>query len=105
MLNTPVTSLARVGPTMAKHLQKLGIFSVEDLLLYFPFRHEDLSHVASIVSVRPNEVLTIRAKVELIENKRSPRQRKRLTEALVSEIPEAKKEATAPGAGGMGGMY
>jgi chaperonin GroEL len=27
------------------------------------------------------------------------------TEALVSEIPEAKKEATAPGAGGMGGMY
>jgi chaperonin GroEL len=27
------------------------------------------------------------------------------TEALVSESPEAKKEATAPGAGGMGGMY
>jgi chaperonin GroEL len=27
------------------------------------------------------------------------------TEALVSEIPEEKKEASAPGAGGMGGMY
>ncbi|MEK6602415.1 MAG: chaperonin GroEL, partial [Candidatus Binatota bacterium] len=27
------------------------------------------------------------------------------TEALVSEIPEAKKAAAAPGAGGMGGMY
>jgi len=27
------------------------------------------------------------------------------TEALVSEIPEEKKEAAAPGAGGMGGMY
>jgi chaperonin GroEL len=27
------------------------------------------------------------------------------TEALVSEIPEEKKEAPAPGAGGMGGMY
>ena len=27
------------------------------------------------------------------------------TEALVSEIPEEKKEAPAPGGGGMGGMY
>jgi chaperonin GroEL len=27
------------------------------------------------------------------------------TEALVSEIPEEKKQASAPGAGGMGGMY
>jgi chaperonin GroEL len=27
------------------------------------------------------------------------------TEALVSEIPEEKEEASAPGAGGMGGMY
>jgi chaperonin GroEL len=27
------------------------------------------------------------------------------TEALVSELPEEKKEAPAPGAGGMGGMY
>jgi chaperonin GroEL len=27
------------------------------------------------------------------------------TEALVSEIPEEKKQAAAPGAGGMGGMY
>ena len=27
------------------------------------------------------------------------------TEALVSEIPEEKKDALAPGAGGMGGMY
>ena len=27
------------------------------------------------------------------------------TEALVSEIPEEKKEAPAPGASGMGGMY
>jgi len=27
------------------------------------------------------------------------------TEALVSEIPEEKKQGPAPGAGGMGGMY
>ena len=27
------------------------------------------------------------------------------TEALVSEIPEEKKQAATPGAGGMGGMY
>jgi hypothetical protein len=27
------------------------------------------------------------------------------TEALVSEIPEEKKDAPAPGGGGMGGMY
>ena len=37
----PVTVLRRVGPAAARHLARLGIVSVGDLLLHLPMRYED----------------------------------------------------------------
>ena len=41
-LHQPLTVLAGVGPKSAEKFAKLGIESLEDLLLYYPFRYEDL---------------------------------------------------------------
>ena len=41
-LTSPVTEIPGVGLQRAKALNELGIFTIEDLLLYFPFRYEDL---------------------------------------------------------------
>ncbi|UOF89212.1 ATP-dependent DNA helicase RecG [Fodinisporobacter ferrooxydans] len=37
----PVTHLAGVGPVRQRDLASLEIFTIEDLLLYYPFRYED----------------------------------------------------------------
>ncbi|OIJ09865.1 ATP-dependent DNA helicase RecG [Anaerobacillus arseniciselenatis] len=41
MLNSPVTIVKGIGEEKAKDLQTLGIFTVKDLIEYFPYRYED----------------------------------------------------------------
>src|SRR5574344_559495 len=51
-LETPIEYLKGIGPERAKMLQReLGIFTYEDLLLYFPFRYVDRSQVSTINSI------------------------------------------------------
>ena len=40
-LHQPLSVLTGVGPKSAEKFKKLGIETLEDLLLYFPFRYED----------------------------------------------------------------
>ena len=84
-LDTLVTKLNRVGDVLGKKLKRLGIETVRDLLFYFPFRYEDFSQIKKIKDLKDGEEVTIRVKVELIANKRSPRKRKMITEAVVSD--------------------
>ncbi|MDK6239750.1 hypothetical protein QP135_27730, partial [Klebsiella pneumoniae] len=48
MLNNlfePVTKLKGVGPKTAAALESLSIYSVYDLLFYFPYRYDDLEMI------------------------------------------------------------
>ncbi len=55
-LKTPIEYLKGVGPKRAQLLQKeLGVFTVEDLLQHYPFRHEDRSQVHKISSIKPDQ--------------------------------------------------
>lgn len=62
-LSTPVSHLPMIGPVYAKRLEKLNIFTLKDLLFHFPHRHEDLSLILPIKSLRANTVATIKATV------------------------------------------
>lgn len=84
-LETPITALATVGPAVAGKLKKLGIITVKDLIFYFPFRHEDLSRVTPIRLAAPGLQLTVRGRVEQIENQRSRWRRTLVTEAIVAD--------------------
>lgn len=42
-LTDSIQFLKGVGPKSAENFHKLGIFTLEDLLLYFPFRYEDFA--------------------------------------------------------------
>jgi ATP-dependent DNA helicase RecG len=68
-----------------KKLAGLGLKTARDLLFYYPFRYEDLSNIKKISELKPGEAATIRARVELIRNYRSPRQHKKITEAIVRD--------------------
>ncbi|MFZ5365239.1 MAG: ATP-dependent DNA helicase RecG [Patescibacteria group bacterium] len=80
-----IERLHRVGKTTVKQLEKLGLYTLQDLLFNFPFRYDDFTSVRSIADLAPNEMATIKVKIDLIANRRSPRQRKNITEAVVSD--------------------
>ncbi|MCB9799025.1 ATP-dependent DNA helicase RecG [Candidatus Nomurabacteria bacterium] len=84
-LHTKVTQLKGVGKTLESRLGILGIQTVQDLLFHFPFRYEDFSKTQKIALIGDADMVNIRATIELIQNRRSPRARKMMTEALVSD--------------------
>ena len=84
-LTTAVADLPRVGEALTKRLGKLGLFTVADLLGYYPFRYEDFSTITKIIDVKPDTHITIRGTVNLIANKRAYRRRMYLTECLLSD--------------------
>jgi ATP-dependent DNA helicase RecG len=62
-LHTSVTYVKGVGPRVAEWLEKKGIFTVEDLLYYLPFRYEDRLNPRGIAELTPGEMATVIADV------------------------------------------
>lgn len=83
-LSSSVQYVPRVGPAMAKRLEKLHIHSVEDLLMYVPFRYDDYSRISPIASVRPGEAVTLTGVVDSIRNAIT-KSGKKMQEAVVSD--------------------
>ena len=71
-LETPVSDISRIGKSTASRLKRLGIETVNDLIFYYPFRREDLSKISEISDLKPDEIFTIRGKLQLIKSRRSP---------------------------------
>ena len=81
----PVSELNRVGKTTSAQLKKIGIKTVKDLLAHYPFRYEDYSQILTIEEFKTQKTGTIKAKVNLIANRRFYRKKMILTEAIVSD--------------------
>jgi ATP-dependent DNA helicase RecG len=62
-LQTEVRMVKGVGPQRAELLGKRGIYTLEDLLNYLPFRYEDRIHFSRIKDVQPGGAYTLRARV------------------------------------------
>src|SRR5580693_7362928 len=62
-LQTEVRMVKGVGPQRAELLGQRGIYTLEDLLNYLPFRYEDRIHFSKIKDVEPDGAYTIRARV------------------------------------------
>jgi ATP-dependent DNA helicase RecG len=59
-LRDDVQYLKGVGPTVAKRLNRLGVFRVSDLLYYFPRDYEDRRELRLLSSVKEGERATFR---------------------------------------------
>jgi len=62
-LQTEVRMVKGVGPERAEVLAQKGIYTLEDLLNYLPFRYEDRIRFSKIKDVQPNGTYTLRARV------------------------------------------
>ena len=59
LLASPVQFLRGVGPRRAADLERVGLKTVEDLLLRFPRRYEDRAAIQLIGALRPGQVATV----------------------------------------------
>jgi ATP-dependent DNA helicase RecG len=61
---TPVNTLKGVGPRSAERLARVGVRSVQDLLLHLPSRYEDRTQVIAIDALQPGDQALVEAVVE-----------------------------------------
>ncbi|MGB4437988.1 MAG: DEAD/DEAH box helicase, partial [Sedimentibacter sp.] len=80
MLDIDIQFLKGVGPSKAARLQKLNIYTVEDLLNYFPVKYEDRRTVKNIKDIKDNpENSKCLLKVKLFEKPKKTRANKNLS--------------------------
>ncbi|MGL5715234.1 MAG: ATP-dependent DNA helicase RecG [Paraclostridium sp.] len=71
-LNKEIQYVKGIGPKKASKLNKLGIFTVNDLVYYFPRQYEDRNKLKKIAQLEDKEKATIRAIISGIDTS-SPR--------------------------------
>ncbi len=60
---TDIKALKGIGDAKAKQLLRLGVFTVWDLLTYFPVRFEDRTHISKICVLQHNTASSVNARV------------------------------------------
>jgi ATP-dependent DNA helicase RecG len=83
-LNSSISELAGVGESYVKKLEKLDIFTIRDLLFYFPRRWDDFSKITPIRDIKVGEAVSVRGTVYDISSKRA-KSGKSVTEALITD--------------------
>ncbi|MDU7114683.1 MAG: ATP-dependent DNA helicase RecG [Peptoniphilus harei] len=76
-LSDSIKNLKGIGPKREKLLHKLGIYSISDLLLYYPRRYEDSSKINKVSEAKIGEKNTF--KVRILSRLQNRRIRKGLT--------------------------
>ena len=63
----PVASLTGIGPQSAKRLEKLGIYTVQDLIFHLPHRYEDRTKIYPISSLSAGMTVLTSGTVEFTD--------------------------------------
>ncbi len=84
-LNTPIEQIHKLPKPQVAALKKLEIFTLQDLLLYFPYRYLDFSLVKSIANITAEEMVSVKGKIKTISSRFSFRGRLSLCEAIITD--------------------
>lgn len=84
-LNTTLADTNTVTPYYLKKFEKLGINTIEDLILYFPRRYNDFTSLMPIASLSAGQVATIQGRILKIKSVSIFRRHINITEAIVED--------------------
>jgi len=87
-LNAPVSALSGVGPARAKQLQKLGIYTVFDIISHFPRAYEDRSKITPIFEMEVGVPACFKATVISYPRTSHIRKGMDITKLTVSDMTE-----------------
>ncbi len=81
----PLSQFKKIGSATLKKLNRLELRTAQDLLYHYPFRYEDWSKILTVAELKTQKTGTVKAKINLIANHRSPRKRMVITEAIIGD--------------------
>jgi len=84
-LQTPVQYVKGVGPRLALTLQKMELFTVEDLLFHFPRRYEDRTRFRPLSQLRDGETVCTCGTVMGVGVDRTAKRRLLLTKVAIGD--------------------
>ena len=84
-LNASLTVLQGVGPRNAKKLEKLGLYTLEDVLYNFPRRYDDYSQLKPIKSLWYGEQVTVIGTVQSVTGRPIRGGKSHITEVIISD--------------------
>jgi ATP-dependent DNA helicase RecG len=84
-LDASVTVLPSVGPKHAQTLGHLGLYTLRDMLYYFPRRYDDYSQLKPINRLWYGEVVTVIGSVQSVNTRQAHGGQFQVVEALVSD--------------------
>ncbi len=61
--NTPVTAIKGVGPQVAQKLERLGLFTVQDLLFHLPYRYQDRTRLTPLGALQLHSDVLIEGEI------------------------------------------
>ena len=71
MINDSISTIKSIGPAREKLFNKVGVYTVEDMLGYYPRAYEDRSKLTDICNVKDGENVLIKAcAVTVVKNNR-----------------------------------
>jgi ATP-dependent DNA helicase RecG len=68
-LNAPLTVVKGIGPQTAKNLERLGLYTLRDMLYYFPRRYVDFTLLKPINRLTYGEVVTVIGTIQSIHTR------------------------------------
>jgi len=84
-LYAPLTVLNGIGPKNAQLFEALNLFTLEDLLYYFPRRYDDYSQLKTINRLQFGEELTVVGTIQSIASRAIRGGQTQITEAILSD--------------------
>ncbi len=84
-LQTPLTEAGGLTKRQTSVLKNLGVLTIRDLLLYFPFRHEDFSRVVGLGRAAIDQHAAFLARIDSLRVKRGFHRHISFTEAVISD--------------------
>jgi len=76
----------RLDVNQKKALNKLGIFSVHDLLFHFPVKYSDVSEAKQIAELVPGEIATVLGKISKLKTKKGFRSKIPMGEGEIEDL-------------------
>jgi ATP-dependent DNA helicase RecG len=84
-LDTPIQYLKGVGPHYSKTFEKRGLYSIQELLEWFPRTYEDRRAARNISSLQVNETVSLKAEVVYVKPIFLGRTKRKIYDVLVKD--------------------
>ena len=92
-LTTPLRHIPKITPKYSQILERLGLFTVQDFLFYFPRRYDDFSQTVTLSEQYLHSVVTVSATVLKTKLSRLFRRKLTITEVIFEDENKVKLKA------------